>query len=58
VLLFAIQEFDFQVDSISDGLGRGFSVLLLPTIDSDVHAVRFYLFYLAHLVKPYRGICL
>jgi len=53
VLLLAVKEFDFLINSVSDGLICSFCVLLLPAVDLDVFVAWFDLFYFAHFIKPY-----
>jgi hypothetical protein len=52
-LFFTVEEFDFLVDPISDGVGGSSSVLYYFTVGSEVNVVGLELPDLAQFVEPY-----
>jgi hypothetical protein len=55
-LLFTVQEFNFLIYSISDGVNCSSSVLWCFTVGSELDVVGFDLLDLAHFIEPYRRV--
>jgi 4-hydroxybenzoate polyprenyltransferase len=55
-LLFTIQEFNFLIYSISDGVSCGSPVLWCFAVGSEVDVIGFDLFDRAHFIEPYRRV--
>jgi hypothetical protein len=55
-LLFTVQEFNFLIYSISNGVGCSSSVLWHVVVGSELDVVGFGLLDFAHFVEPYRRV--